>query len=235
MSLSVIKKLKSLSLEKSKAEKERLRKTWCFAQGTTAWTVDFTCIQKTENYKLQLLTVSDQRSRYLLHAELYLNTSAEIVMRDLEDLFIKYGQPLLIKADNGPEFRMELREHLNDLSVYLLNSPNYYGQFCGAHERIHRTLKTFVEAFDHHQSLTKLAFQISQFIDQYNFQMPSTVLEGKTPADVFLGDEGPPIPSHHEIIAPYEKDGQYRMKFTDRNGHPARLSLPLIARKENRS
>lgn len=84
ISLPVITKLKNMHVEKSEAEKERILKRWCFAPGTKAWTVDFTCILKTAYFKLQVLTVSDHRSRYLLHSSLYLNTSSEIVMRDLE-------------------------------------------------------------------------------------------------------------------------------------------------------
>jgi hypothetical protein len=122
----MIAKLKTMHQEKSEAEKERIRKCWCFAPGTKAWTADFTSLLKTETFKLQLLTVSDQRSRFLLHSALYLNTSSGIVARDLEDLFTKFGKPGMVKADNGPEFRIELRVHLQDLAVYLFNSPEYY-------------------------------------------------------------------------------------------------------------
>ena len=61
------------------------------------------------------------------------------MMKHLERLFLKYGKPSIIKADNGPEFRLDCREALNKFAVYLFNSPVYYGQFNGAHERIHRT------------------------------------------------------------------------------------------------
>jgi len=227
VSLPVIAKLKTMHQEKSKAEKERIRKRWCFAPGTKAWTADFTSLLKTETFKLQLLTVSDQRSRFLLHSALYLNTSSAIVARDLEDLFIKFGKPGIVKADNGPEFRIELREHLEDLAVYLFNSPEYYGQFNGAHERIHRKLKTFIDAFSEHQNLTKLVAQIQEFMDQYNYKMPMESLDGKTPSEIFLSDDSF-TPAGAEVVTPYEKDGELRMKFTDRDGAPARVSMPII-------
>ena len=31
-----------------------------------------------------------------------------------------------------------------------------------------------------------------------------------------------------EIVTPYEKDGELRMKFTGRHGDPARISMPII-------
>jgi transposase InsO family protein len=214
--------------EKSKAEKERILKRWCFAPGTKAWTADFTCILKTAYFKLQVLTVSDHRSRFLLHSSLYLNTSTEIVMKDLEELFIKFGKPDILKADNGPEFRIELRDQLKDFAVYLVNSPGYYGQFNGAHERIHRKLKEFIDQFSRHQNLTRLVAQIQEFVEQYNYQMPMDSLGGKTPADIFLSEDEDFTPAGAEVVTPYEKDGELKMKFTDRDGNPARISVPSI-------
>jgi hypothetical protein len=228
VSLDVIKRMKSMMQEKSKAEKERILKRWCFAPGTKAWTADFTCILKTAYFKLQVLTVSDHRSRFLLHSSLYLNTSTEIVMKDLEELFIKFGKPDILKADNGPEFRIELRDQLKDFAVYLVNSPGYYGQFNGAHERIHRKLKEFIDQFSRHQNLTRLVAQIQEFVEQYNYQMPMDSLGGKTPADIFLSEDEDFTPAGAEVVTPYEKDGELKMKFTDRDGNPARISVPSI-------
>jgi putative transposase len=228
VSLPVIKKLKLIHQEKSEIEKERLRKSWCFAKGTSAWTIDFTCIQQTDTYKLQLFTVSDQRSRFLLHTELFLSTSTELVTKSLEDLFIKYGKPDIMKADNGPEFRMEFREHLKTLAIHLLNSPPYYGQFCGAHERSHRRIKTFISTFNSHQSLTILVNQINDAKDQVNYKIPLESLNNKTPAEMFLSGDESFTRKGAEVITPYEKDGELRMKFTGRNGKQSRISIPII-------
>jgi len=233
VSLPVIAKLKNMHQEKSEAEKERIRKRWCFAPGTKAWTADFTSILKTDEFKLQLLTISDQRSRFLLHSALYLNTSSEIVARDLEDLFIRFGKPGLVKADNGPEFRIELREHLRDFAVYLFNSPEYYGQFNGAHERIHRKLKAFIDDFASHQNLTKLVAQIQEFVEQYNYKMPMDSLGGKTPSEIFLSGDDTFTPEGAEIVMPYEKDSELRMKFTNRDGDLARVAMPIIPPQES--
>lgn len=230
VSLPVIQKLKNIHIERSNEEKERLAKRWCFAPGTDAWTVDFTCILKTEHFKLQCLTISDHRSRFLLCSNLYLNTSTETIIRELEELFVKYGKPLLIKADNGPEFRIECREGLQALAVYLFNSPEYYGQFNGAHERIHRSLKAFIDPFESHQNLSRLVHEIEAFQNQYNYEMRMDVLGGKTPSEIFLGD-GSFTPKGAEVVTPYEKEGELRMKFTNRDGTPARVSMPVIDTK----
>jgi hypothetical protein len=213
--------------QKSEEENERLKKRWCFAQGTNVWTVDFTCIIKTDYFKLQLLTVSDQRSRFLFPTALFLNTSTDIVVDHLKNLFLKFGKPMIIKADNGPEFRIECCEQLRELSVYLLNSPQYYGQFCGAHERIHRTMKDFIDDFNKHHDLTRLVNEVTAFEEQYNYSMPSDYLEGKTPANVYFGDPNF-IPKDAEIVTPYKKENELRMKFTDRDNNHARITMPII-------
>jgi len=230
VSIPTIQKLKSMHAQKSQEETDRIKKRWCFAPGTDAWTIDFTCILKTDYYKLQLLTISDHRSRFLIHTGLYLNTSTELVIDQLEELFVKFGKPKIIKADNGPEFRMDCQEGLRALSVYLFNSPSYYGQFNGAHERIHRTLKTFITPFERHQNITRLVEEVKLFQDQYNYSMPMDYLNGKTPSEVYFNEKDF-VPAETEIVTPYEKENELRMKFKDRDNNPARVSMPVIPTK----
>ena len=226
ISVPTIEKLKAIYVERSTAEKERIKKLWAFAPGTMVWTVDFTCLMKTDRYKLQLLTVSDASSRFLFETALFLDTSTEMVMNHLEDLFIKYGKPYIMKADNGPEFRLDCREALAKACVHLINSPPYYGQFNGAHERIHRTLKDYIQDFALHCNLTRLEQDIRSFRDDYNHLIPLEVLGMKTPAEIFYCQEGF-VPKDVEVIAPYIKDDELRMKFTNRNGQPARMAIKL--------
>jgi len=227
VSLPVIQKLKTMHREASEQEKERISKRWCFAPGTKAWTVDFVCLLKTDTFKLQCLTVSDQRSRFLIHTALYLNTSTETIMAEMEELFLRYGKPDLVKADNGPEFRFEFREQLKAFAVYLINNPQYYGQFSGAHERIHRKMRAFITPFEQHGNLMRLVDDIRGFQDQYNYKMPMDTLGGKKPADIFFGD-GEFTPKGAEVVTPYEKDGELRVKFTNRDGNLARIGVPVI-------
>lgn len=227
VSLPAITKLKEHHTQKSAEEKERQLKRWCFAPGTDVWTVDFTCILKTEHYKLQLLTVSDLRSRFFFDTALFLDTSTERVVRHLEELMLRFGKPIMIKADNGPEFRLDCREQLEQLGVYLLSSPVYYAPFCGAHERIHRQLKAYIDDFDGHRNLERLVTDVAKFRDDHNHHWTLDVLAGKTPAQV-LYDDPDFLPKDVEVVRPYVKDGELRMKFTGRDGQPARLALDLI-------
>jgi hypothetical protein len=224
--VQTIQRILNIETAKSEEEQARIKKRWAFAAGTTAWTLDFVCIWKDEfGRKLQLLTVSDLRSRYLFDCALFLNTSTELVMDHLETLFVKYGKPLLIKADNGPEFRLEFREQLSACCVQLLNSPEWYGQFNGAHERIHRGMRAYFDAFKLHHNVSRIVEQIKEFINHHNNDWTLDILGGKTPAVIFYTDDDF-IPADVEVVAPYVKDGDFRVKFRNRNGQPGRLSVP---------
>lgn len=227
VSLPTIEKLKMHHTVKSAEEQARQKKLWAFAAGTDVWTVDFTCMLKTDRFKLQLLTVSDQRSRFSFETALFLDTSTEHVLDHLQNLFIKYGMPSMIKADNGQEFRMTCRAGLEKLGIYLFSNPVYYGQFCGAHERIHRELKGYIDSFETHHNLQRLVADVTRFQNDHNYLWPLEILDMKTPAQVFYS-EPDFIPKDVEVVSPYEKDGELRMKFTNRFGKPARMAMPLL-------
>lgn len=224
VAVPTIKKLKALEVEKSQAEKDRIIKRWAFAQGTNVWTIDFTILYKSENYKLSLLTVSDARSRFCFKTALMIDTSTELVIKHLEELFAKHGKPDFLKADNGPEFRIDCRELLADFAVNLFNSPIYYGQFNGAHERMHRELKTFINNYAGHKNITKLVEEILTWERQHNYDLHYDYLDGRTPFEVYAYDKDFE-PKNVELVKPYEKDGEQRIKYTNRDGNPARLTI----------
>jgi len=227
VSLLTIKKLHEQYIREKDWDKERRKKHWQFDPNYQAWTVDFTCLLKTPHYKLELLTVSDQRSRFLFDPILCIDATTELVVSHLENLFIKYGMPYLIKADNGQQFRLQCREDLNKLGVYLLNSPPYYARFSGAHERIHRTMKDFITEFKSHKNLTRLVSEIAQFCENYNHHWPHPWLSFKTPAQVLYTEPDSPV-KDTEIVTPYKKQGELRFMFTNRYGEKTRMALPLL-------
>ena len=36
-----------------------------------------------------------------------------------------------------------------------------------------------------------------------------------------------------KIVTPYEKDGELRMKYTNRDGNPARVAMPILPTPES--
>ena len=123
---------------------------------------------------------------------------------------------------------MECRSGLDKLGVYLLSSPVWYGQFCGAHERIHRELKAYIDDFDAHRDLGRLVADVARHRDDHNHRWPLEILDMKTPAQVFYS-EPDFVPRDVEVVTPYAKDGELRMKFTNRAGKPARIAMALLS------
>ena len=105
-----------------------------------------------------------------------------MVMNHLEDLLVKYGKPLSIKADNGPEFLLDCRDRLAEFAVSHFNSPTYDGQFNACHERIHRTIKDAISNFSVHLNLTKLALELDQFRDEYCYYNGRIFGDGHRPS-----------------------------------------------------
>jgi len=227
LSVPTVKKMKDIHTRRRLAEQERISKTWVFEPTFDVWTIDFTCLLDAGKYRIELFTVSDHRSRFFFEPALFIQPTTALVMKHLTKLFTIYGKPALIKADNGKEFRTTFREELEEFCVYLLNSPVRHPQFCGSHERIHKELKGFIEKFADHCDLLTLSEQLDYFRENHNFVWTYERLGNKTPGQIYFS-EPDFIPEAKEIVTPYKKEGELRMKFTNRHGGKARMALPLL-------
>jgi transposase InsO family protein len=82
-----------------------------------------------------LLAVRDVASGYQLAWLPREQGTAETVCTVLTGLFDRYGAPLVLKADNGPQFRAnETKAFLSKAGVVPLYSPPYYPEYNGAIE-----------------------------------------------------------------------------------------------------
>jgi hypothetical protein len=64
------------------------------------------------------------------------------------------------------------------------------------------------------------------FREEYSHNLPLESHGMKTPAELYYC-EPTEIPEGQEIVTPYVKDGQIRMKFTNRHGKSARAAIAL--------
>jgi len=75
-------------------------------------------------------------------------------------------------------------------------------------------------------NITRMVIETEKFREEYNHTLPLESLNMKTPAELYYcGTDA--ILEGKEIITPYVKDGEIRMKFTNRDGNPARVAIPL--------
>lgn len=153
------------------------------------------------------LTITDQRSRYLLACEGLESTQEAGAFPVFERTFKEFGLPAAIRSDNGVPFASpHALFGLSRLSVWWLRlgitieriQPGHPQQN-GRHERMHLTLKkeaTKPPAYNFLQQQDRF----DQFIGGYNHDRPHQALGGLYPAEVYTPSareyHPPPVPEY---------------------------------------
>ena len=167
------------------------------------------------------LTLTDQRSRFLLACEGMVAISDEAARESCEEIFRRYGLPKAIRSDNGVPFASNGLANLTQLSAYWLRlgielerirpgHPEENGQ----HERMHRTLK-FETARPPRTNLLQQQERFDEFIDEFNHERPHEALGMKRPAQIYkpsprklpINLVEPQYPEHDDVV-PVNKYGQ---------------------------
>jgi transposase InsO family protein len=111
----------------------------------TVWSMDPTelvVVRDGQRQKLPVLPVLDLASRYKLPPLIGARLTGDVVAARLDELFAKFGAPLVLKRDNGSNLNSEeVEEVLRRWFVIPLNSPAYYPPYNGGMERSQRDLK----------------------------------------------------------------------------------------------
>ncbi|XP_055623065.1 uncharacterized protein K02A2.6-like [Toxorhynchites rutilus septentrionalis] len=132
-----------------------------------------------------LLVVVDYYSRYIEVCEMNYTTSKETI-NQLSTIFSRYGVPLTLRADNGPQFNAnceEFQAFCDDLGVQLINTIPYWPQQNGEVERQNRSiLKRLKIAQQLGQDWRKV---LSQFLLSYHATTYPTT--GRAPSELMFG------------------------------------------------
>ena len=160
------------------------------------------------------LTITDQRSRYLLACESLESTKESGAFPVFERVFKEFGLPAAIRSDNGVPFSSpHALFGLSRLSVWWLRlgigieriKPGN-PQENGRHERMHLTLKNEATKPPSYNFLQQQA-RFDDFIEGYNNDRPHQALEGRYPAEVYTPSareyfhpEPPEYPFHDRTI-----------------------------------
>jgi hypothetical protein len=162
-----------------------------------------------------VLTLVDAYSRFLLRAELLVESTGPNVERVLESAFQEFGLPDSIRSDNGPPFASTGAGGLTTLSVWWLRlgielqriepgKPQQNGRL----ERVHLTLEEVVAEPAANPIDQQRAIDLWRY--QYNEVRPHEALHMKPPATVY-------VPSKRryprKLIDPiqWEPDETYRL------------------------
>ena len=137
------------------------------------------------------LTLTDQRSRYILGCDAMVAISDEEARESCEEVFRSYGLPKAIRSDNGVPFASSGLRNLTRLSAYWLQlgidlerirpaHPEENGQ----HERMHRTLK-FETTRPPRTNLLQQQERFDEFVEEFNHERPHEALAMKRPAQLY--------------------------------------------------
>ncbi|GFS86431.1 retrovirus-related Pol polyprotein from transposon 412 [Trichonephila clavipes] len=145
-----------------------------------------------ERYKF-ILVISDHFTKWCELIPLR-KASAQAIANALFDNYIaRYGAPISLISDNGPQFISDVFEHLSHrLDIKHMKTVTYRPQ-ANLTERVNRNLVQMIASFveENHENW-------DQFLHEIAFALRTAVNEttNKTPAELFLG---------RKIITPFSK------------------------------
>jgi len=162
------------------------------AEANRVWCADFKGWFRTaDRERIDPLTISDARSRYLLRCQAVEKTDTARVQAIFEAAFREYGMPEAIRTDNGPPFASRALAGLSRLAVWWIKLGIVPERIAaghpeqnGRHERMHRTLKE--EAAQPPAANRRQQRQaLDRFRQEYNEVRPHEALGMRTPASVY--------------------------------------------------
>ena len=132
------------------------------------------------------------------HSRLFLASVARPTFKaaDVADAFRSavdlHGAPASLLCDNGAVFtarprggKVLLQIEMERLGVIAKNSRPYHPQTCGKVERLHQTLKRYLDKQDPAKTLAELGGQLDAFAHYYNAIRPHRALRGRTPLQAY--------------------------------------------------
>jgi transposase InsO family protein len=160
------------------------------------WCADFKGWFRTgDGERIDVLTISDAHSRYLLRCQAVEKTDTARVQAIFEAAFREYGLPQAIRTDNGPPFASSAVAGLSRLAVWWIKLGIVPERIAaghpeqnGRHERMHRTLKQEV-AQPPAANRRKQQRALDRFRNEFNQVRPHEALQMNTPAVVYEPSE----------------------------------------------
>jgi transposase InsO family protein/transposase-like protein len=156
------------------------------------WQADITHWELSGGEHAEILNVIDDHSRLFLASRAF----ATVKARDVVDVFHGaaelHGLPACFLSDNGAVFnatprkgKVLLQSELQRLGITSKNSRPYHPQTCGKIERLHQTLKRYLDKQPAAETLTELQGQLDTFVRYYNNVRPHRALGKQTPLQAY--------------------------------------------------
>ena len=156
------------------------------------WQADMTHWTLADGQPVEILNMIDDHSRLCVASRVFAVTRSPDVVRTLHRAAEVYGYPASVLSDNGAIFTASvlggegaLEAALLSLGIASKHSRPYHPQTCGKVERLHQTLKKFLDAQDPIATRKQLQVVLDRFAAYYNEVRPHRALRRRTPGEVY--------------------------------------------------
>ncbi len=156
------------------------------------WQADITHWELSGGEHAEILNMIDDHSRLFLGSQAFSTVKARDVVDAFHAAAELHGLPACLLSDNGAVFtatprkgKVLLQAELERLGIAIKNSRPYHPQTCGKVERLHQTLKRYLDAREPAETLTELQSQLDRFVHYYNNVRPHRALDGRTPLQAY--------------------------------------------------
>jgi len=156
------------------------------------WQIDIFTFQLKRMYRVYLVGIVDDHSRYLTGWGLFRQQNADAVLEVLKGAIGQWGAPREILSDNGRQFvawrgQTRFQKVLRQQGVQHVRSAPQHPMTLGKIERFWQTIwREFLEE-SVFASFADACSRLEHWIHYYNHQRPHQALDGACPADRFYG------------------------------------------------
>jgi len=167
-------------------KKLKLAVSYEFIDPNDTWSLDFLSFNW-GHHLLYILVIIDDSSRYLLNWSITTEATSEVVRKLLCETFLIFGAPKVLKSDNGPQFREELKSFLQELAIEHYPNPVRRPSFNGKTERHNKEVRFAVEKAAQTAEVDHMVSIIGRSFHEYNYLRPHQALDGVTPYERYKG------------------------------------------------
>jgi len=156
------------------------------------WQIDIFTFELKRMYRVYLVGMIDDHSRYIVGHGLFRQQKSEAVMEVVKGAIGQWGAPREILSDNGRQFaswrgKTEFQKTLTRQGIQHVRSAPHHPMTLGKIERFWRTIwEEFLEDAGF-ASFADARQRLDHWIAYYNHQRPHQGINGACPADRFYG------------------------------------------------
>jgi transposase InsO family protein len=147
-----------------------------------------------KKFRTYLLTIIDDATRFVVHAEFYADQKLPILEDGLRKAILRHGAPRNLYVDNGKIFTSTwLQLACATLNIRHLRTRPYNCEAKGKVERFNRTVENFLAelSLQKAQTLEELNSLLGAWLSEGYNNKPHSALGGNTPADTFASNDAP--------------------------------------------